>query len=207
MTAQQAIDRGLADGILLPEAAETTPLRVTASASGCGCAELPSVDDLLRIAAAAGVELEGQDRAAEDAWRFVKSIMSGEVTGQQEREDSDMEIKTVDDLRREYPKLVAEIEQEAARAATEAERTRIRDIEDMAITGSEDLTTEAKFTKPISAEDYAKAAMKRAKAQGSAYLAGVKKDAEAARNVGQEPPANNPNDEFLAAIRAAGKQQ
>lgn len=207
MTAQQAIDHGLADGILPQEAEGASPLRVTASASGGGYAELPSVDDLLRIAAAAGVELEGQDRTAEDAGRFVKSIMSGEVTGQQEREDSDMEIKTVDDLRREYPELAAEIEQKAARAATEAERTRIREIEDMALPGSEDLTASAKFGKPISAEDYAKAAMKRAAAQGSAYLTGVKKDAQAAGGIGQETPADNPTNEFLEAIRAAGKQQ
>ncbi|MFR8330928.1 MAG: hypothetical protein ACLU9S_00030 [Oscillospiraceae bacterium] len=64
-----------------------------------------------------------------------------------------MEIKTADDLRQAYPALVDQIEQAAADRATNEERERIRDIEEMALPGSEEITAEAKFTKPVSASD------------------------------------------------------
>ena len=51
------------------------------------------------------------------------------------------------------------------------------DIEEMSLPGSEAMTTEAKFTKPMSAADYAKAVVKNAKQQGAAYLADAAKDA------------------------------
>ena len=83
------------------------------------------------------------------------------------------EIKTVDDLRGAYPELVGEIEEAAAQEARNAERQRIQDIEEMCLPGSEDMTNEAKFTKPMSAEDYAKAVVKNAKKQGDKFLAGM----------------------------------
>ena len=88
------------------------------------------------------------------------------------------EIKTVDDLRGAYPALVGEIEEAAAQEARDAERQRIQDIEEMSLPGSEDMTAEAKFTKPMSAADYAKAVVKNAKKQGDKFLAGAAKDAD-----------------------------
>ena len=117
-----------------------------------------------------------------------------------------MEIKTADDLRQAYPALVDQIEQAAADRATNEERERIRDIEEMALPGSEEITAEAKFTKPVSARDYAKAAMKRAKEQGSEYLNNAKADAKnsGAGTVENTPPAGK-TDEFLDAIKSVGQ--
>lgn len=117
-----------------------------------------------------------------------------------------MEIKTADDLRQAYPALVDQIEQAAADRATNEERERIRDIEEMALPGSEEITAEAKFTKPVSASDYAKAAMKRAKEQGSEYLNNAKADAKnsGAGTVENTPPAGK-TDEFLDAIKSVGQ--
>lgn len=119
------------------------------------------------------------------------------------------EIKTVDDLRGAYPALVDQIEQTAAQRATNAERQRIQDIEEMALPGSEEITNEAKFTKPISAEDYAKAAMKRAKEQGHAYLNGATDDAKnsGAGNVGNPPGGPGKPDEFMDALKSIGKKK
>ena len=143
--------------------------------------------------------------AAPAASRFVNNNPGG-ASGEN-KEDFTMEIKTVDDLRREYPELVSQIEQAAAQTATDKERQRIRDIEDMALPGSEDLTNEAKFEKPVSAEDYAKAAMKRAKTQGSAYLDGIKDDAKNAGKVGGDKATDTNADEFMDAIKSVGKKQ
>ena len=117
-----------------------------------------------------------------------------------------MEIKTADDLRQAYPALVDQIEQAAADRATNEERERIRDIEEMALPGSEEITAEAKFTKPVSASDYAKAAMKRAKEQGNENLNNAKIDAKnsGAGTVENTPPAGK-TDEFLDAIKSVGQ--
>ncbi len=131
--------------------------------------------------------------------------------GKAERKDQTMdEIKTVDDLRRAYPGLVDQIEREAAETATAAERERIQDIEEMSIAGSEELAREAKFQKPVSAADFAKAAMKRAAAKGSAYMKDAKDDAvnSGVNDLGQEPPAaGGGKDEFMDAIKGLGVQE
>ena len=119
------------------------------------------------------------------------------------------EIKTVDELRAAFPALVGEIETAAAQNAVEQERQRIQDIEEMSLPGSETMTTEAKFIKPMSAADYAKAVVKNAKQQGAAYLAGAVKDAAGSgmSGVEDEPGGGEKPDEFLNALKAMGKKQ
>lgn len=129
------------------------------------------------------------------------------------KEVKNMEIKTVDDLRGAYPELVGAIEAAAAETAAANERQRIRDIEEMCLSGSEDFANEAKFEKPISAADYAMQAVKNAKqtesAKKQAYLDGVKKDvAESGmENVAHETTDGTQQDEFLDAIKAMGQKQ
>ena len=136
------------------------------------------------------------------------------VNENRHKEETDMasEIKTVDDLRGTYPELVSQIEEEAAREARNAERQRIQDIEEMSLPGSEDMTNEAKFTKPISASDYAKAVVKNAKKQGDKFLAGMAKDAEDGGVNGVEASAGaagggEKKDEFMDALKAMGAKQ
>ena len=121
------------------------------------------------------------------------------------------EIKTVDDLRREYPALVNEIEEAAAQEARNAERQRIQDIEEMCLPGSENLTNEAKFTKPMSAADYAKAVVKNAKKQGDKFLAGMEKDANDGGVNGVEASTGaaggEKKDEFMDALKAMGAKK
>ena len=118
-----------------------------------------------------------------------------------------MEINTVDDLRREYPELVGAIEQAAADAATIRERERIREIRDMALPGSEEITDAAMFTEPVSAAEYAMNAVKHAKGKGAAWLEGAKNDAESSGMNGVEntTAGGEAKDEFLDAIRATNK--
>ena len=141
---------------------------------------------------------------------------AGQPGKQQEVQDMDPKdsIKTVDDLRKAYPTLVDQIEQAAAATATEAatnaERARIKDLEEMALAGSEALLAEAKYEKPMSAEDFAKALVKNAKTQGATYLAQVKKDAESSGVNGvtsAQPAGMTSGDEFLATIKSVGQKK
>lgn len=105
------------------------------------------------------------------------------------KEETEMEIKTVDDLRAAYPELVDRIEQEAVAAATEAERQRIAGIENIALPGSEELAAQAKFANPMSVSDFAVALVKGAKTKGAAFLDAMRKDGEesGAADVGNPP--------------------
>lgn len=129
---------------------------------------------------------------------------------QTKKEETKVEIKNVEDLRKAYPALVDQIEREAAERATNAERKRIQDIEEMALPGSEELTAEAKFTKPVDAAEYARAAVKQMKAQGEVWLKNAEEDAKPLGNVGQETPPkgkNGTDDEMMTAIRNAAGQK
>lgn len=116
------------------------------------------------------------------------------------------EIRTADDLRNAYPQLVGEIETAAAQNAAAAERQRIQDIEDMAIPGNEAMTSEAKFTKPVSASEHAVAVAKWVKNQGSAYLTGARNDANASgmNGVQSEATGGQKPDAFMDALQTVG---
>lgn len=107
-------------------------------------------------------------------------------------EVKDMEIKTKDDLRKAYPDMVAQIENDAA----VAERTRIQEIEAITIPGTEDQAEEAKFTKPVDSASYAKTVIANMKAkqqtQSKTYLAQAQAAAQnsGANAIGNPPPAN-----------------
>lgn len=130
-----------------------------------------------------------------DAPMFLKNITTGEK--------NIMELKTIDELRENYPTLVAKLEQEAEQRGVNRERTRIHDIEDMALSGSESLAVEAKYTSPMSAEDFAKAMIRNAKTQGATYLAAVKQETEQSgvNQITSPPATNQRRDEFLNAIQ------
>ncbi len=120
------------------------------------------------------------------------------------------DIKTVDDLRKACPDMVAKIETEAINA----ERTRIQEIENATLPGAEDEANEAKFVKPIDSASFAKAVIASMKAkqqkQSKDYLDKAKANAQTsgANNITNPPPADpDPKDAeanvFLAAIRKA----
>lgn len=93
---------------------------------------------------------------------------------EREKMPENKEIKTVADLKAAFPDLVKQIEDDA----TAAERTRIQDIEGVALAGYENIVNEAKFTKPAAAGDVAKAIVAAQKKQGATYLANRDDDAK-----------------------------
>lgn len=150
--------------------------------------------------------VQSSKAAAPAAGRFVNNH------SHKEEENMATEIKTANDLRGAYPTLVNEIEEAAAQTARNEERQRIQDIEEMSLPGSEEMTTEAKFTKPVSAADYAKAVVKNAKQQGDKFLAGAAKDADGSGMNGVENGAGaagdgGKTDEFMDALKAMGAKK
>lgn len=78
------------------------------------------------------------------------------------------EIKTVEQLTNAYPDLVKQI--------VDKERQRIKDIEECAVPGFEDIAQEAKYTKPCTAADMALNIVKAQKSQGSRYISDSNED-------------------------------
>lgn len=141
-------------------------------------------------------------------------VPAGTTPANNQKEVGNMEIRTVNDLRDAYPELVGAIEAAAAETAAAAERQRIHDIEDMCMPGNEAFANEAKFEKPISASDFAMAAVKNAKQAADEarktedekkkdYLDGLKDDAAGSglNGVNNEPEGTTP-DAFLDAIKS-----
>ena len=81
----------------------------------------------------------------------------------------------------------------------------------MALSGSEAMTNEAKFTKPVSASEYAVAMMKAAKESGGAWLNAAKSDADKSGMGGVKNSGTGggtgKQDEFMDAIKSMGKKQ
>ncbi len=120
----------------------------------------------------------------------------------EENMDGIKDIKTVADLKAAFPDLTKQIEE----AATDAERKRIQDIEDVAIAGYETIVADAKFKTPIAAGDVAKVILAEQKKQGGKYIQDRDDDAHAsgAGDVGtggqREGAGGDGPDEVDAAI-------
>ena len=100
---------------------------------------------------------------------------------------------TLDELRAQDPELVAQIQTEAANAATEAERTRLSDIDAIANQFTDEMVNDAKYGENrCSAMELAYRAAQQAAAQGRSFLANAEADAEESNAEEVEPaPADD----------------
>ena len=116
--------------------------------------------------------------------------------------DGIKDIKTVADLKAAFPDLTKQIEEEA----TAAERTRIQDIEEVALPGFDAIVNEAKFTKPTGAGDLAKAIIAEQRKQGGKYIQDRDDDAKSSKagdvgaGAGIEGAADKDDDKEVDAV-------
>lgn len=116
-------------------------------------------------------------------------------------------IGTVDALKAAYPDLVATIQNEAAAAATAAERSRIKAIEDMAGGNYADIVSDAKFANPCTAEQTAMKIIAEQNKQGGQYIQNRNADADAsgvngvAGAAGGSEDGKNPFDAAIDALK------
>lgn len=134
----------------------------------------------------------------------------------EKKEEKTMEIKNAEQLRAAYPEFVASIENAAAEraqgnlqeqlsSAVAAERERIKSIDEIAASVNDAaLIDEAKYDKPMTAEQLAFQAMKKQAQLGNAMLGGMKADSAAsntAKVAGQ--PAADPEEEEAKQMQQA----
>ncbi len=192
---KQAVDAGFCDRLMFEEADTTVEnaAKVIVNSVSMNLEQFPNmpVSLLNRL-------------AAHTPGGFSNTKSKTEPKRSDQNMDGIKDIKTVADLKAAFPELTKQIEE----AATAAERTRIQDIEEMAMPGTEVMTAEAKFTKPLSASDYAKAAMKQIKNQGAEMLNSLQEDADGSgmNHVAHQHPQDSAEDTIMNAIKTAGKK-
>lgn len=98
-----------------------------------------------------------------------------------EKGTNKMEIKTKEDLKKEYPDLCAEIEQDAKAEGEKAERERMKQLDEVANVVSGEVLNNAKYENPTDVKDLLFNAFKTGglnNTSGNAYINAVKQDAQ-----------------------------
>ncbi len=151
---------------------------------------------------------------------FMRERISNKITKPAKKEETEMDIKTVDDLRTAYPELVKQITDSdrevladmATTAAIANERKRLQDIDKVANLFDAALVQEAKYgEKPCDAKELAYRAALDASQKGRAFLAGMAADAEeddGANNIGNTPVPEERDSvsEMIARAKADAKK-
>lgn len=199
MTAQEAIDCGLADGMLEPSGS-VEPMNIAASSYGAEdlarvmCA-LPPIEDL--------IQMEKERLNPVDQTANSQNNNKHEEESEQTMDIKD--IQTKEQLMGAFPELTAQI----MAAAQTAERDRITDIDNVALPGFESIISAAKADPAQNAGTVAMAIIAEQKKQGANYMAGAAVDAETsgANNVAAAPVEEvhkmTEEEEAVAAAKAA----
>ena len=174
LTGQEAVDKGLADEVIEDEPEEPV---------GFSNKLMKKLQDMAGMAKAEAMT------AAVPPIANKESIEGG----------TKMEIKNVTDLKNAYPELVAQIESAAvedAKGAVEAERARIKAIEEIENSiADKELVKKAKYDEPMTAEDLAFQAMKAMAAQSDSMLAKLDESKEDTEGVNAVPAEEEESEE------------
>lgn len=181
LTGREAVEKGFADEIL--EDAE--PVNIAASADGRSL----FVNGRQMHLAAGMFAPDIISTVTPEALASVKTNITNqpEATGEETKGGIPM-ASNIEELRAEYPELVAQVEAEATdranfaarSAAVETERQRLQEIDEMSDLFDSALVQEAKYgATACSAQELAFRAAQKAKTQGAAFLANLETDAQA----------------------------
>ena len=113
---------------------------------------------------------------------------------------------TLEELRQEHPELVSEIEASVSHNdAVEAERQRIREIDQIAGLFSDALVEEAKYGSPCTAQEMSYRAAQQAAQQGRSFLASLETDGQesGAQEVGAAAAPTDTDQPMTDAARMA----
>ena len=187
MTGAEAIEKGFADELLDGEEMQM---------------QLNASDRLLFVN---GVKHNIDGLTVPERFNIPKlaAVAKAAVDNKIKNPKGENKVMTIEELRTEYPELVAQIAQEAVAA----DRARIQAIEEIQDTvGDAELVASAKFTNPQTAEALALAAMRKQAALGKDFLKNRAKEVTAAAAVpAAAAPEENP--EALAKAQKEAEEK
>lgn len=119
------------------------------------------------------INLEGYRTVPKGLLGYTNSL-NNNTNAKNDKEENEMAL-TLEELKKNHPELVDAIRTEAttgngATEAVDAERTRIKAIDEITLPGFEDMATKAKYEQPISAEAFAMQIIAEQKKQGQTFL-------------------------------------
>ena len=202
MTGREAVEKHFADEVL--EDAE--PVSIAASADG---RSLFVRGRQMHMAPGMFAPDHIPTVTTEDPSPDVANTNTPVVTGSEEGGNS----MTEQELRAQYPEIVAQVEanaraagnSEAVNAAVQAEQQRIREIDDVACLYSEEMVREAKYgEKACTAQELTYRAAKEAAKKGGQVLKDLETDTKAsgAEGVGAAPPPAEGGEEGVTIAQA-----
>lgn len=217
MTGQEAVDAGWADEVISGEGVEPVNMKLTPDKShvmvnghavaACLFGKLPE-----NIPAMTADEFAALSTPESGAEPHDNSEQPAPQARNNTHTDggNHMEIQTVDELRNEFPELVAQIESAARAEGVTAERNRIQQIDSVqAAIGDPNMVRNAMFGEnPMTLEQVAVAVLQAQAAIGSTMLNNLNADAAAsgaAGVTGTAAPAGEPNPDSPEAIKAQAK--
>lgn len=113
------------------------------------------------------------------------------------KNDKEEKAMTLEELKQKHPELVNAIRTEATESngaatteAVDAERARIKAIDEITLPGFEDMATKAKYEQPITAEAFAMQIIAEQKKQGQEFLTGREEDVQTSGVKDVKPVSN-----------------
>lgn len=164
MTAQDALEHGFIDEILLEKG--KTPTN--------------SVGNLEEMAPISPKIVE---KVRNELMKNINKQPQNSLKTPQNIENGGRKKMDLETLKNDYPDLFAQIQQNSAKEAVEAEQKRILAIDELAMPGNEELIAKAKADTSMTAADVAIQIVKNQKEMGANYLKNAKKDAEETEKV------------------------
>lgn len=92
------------------------------------------------------------------------------------KEENELQIKTVEDLKQHFPELITQIESVAREEGARNERERIKAIDEIGCVLAPDLVNKAKYEQPMTAAQLALEAVKLDAVKGRKYLEDIARD-------------------------------
>lgn len=119
------------------------------------------------------INLEGYRTVPKGLLGYTNSL-NNNTNAKNDKEENEMAL-TLEELKKNHPELVDAIRTEATTGngtteAVDAERARIKAIDEITLPGFEDMATKAKYEQPISAEAFAMQIIAEQKKQGQTFL-------------------------------------
>lgn len=177
-TAEEAKDKGLIDEIMFEES-------VQAVASASNDQMLPKeVIDSMR-------QFKSKDLPITNFVEPSTVVLNENETIIPLNQGDDEKLETIEELKAKHPDLYNQV----FAAGEKSENERIKNIEELAVNGSEKLVIKAKFEERISAQDLAMQIIQNQKKLGADYLQNREKEAKELEGVGSSNAPEAPGNE------------
>lgn len=142
------------------------------------------------------MSLEDFESVPESLLNYANSFNNrSSLQGEEKKNKEEKTVMTLEEFKTQHGELFSQVQNEAQAAAAKdaaaAERKRMEEIDSLTIPGFEDLANDAKYTNPVSADQFAKKLIMAQKEQGTQFLDDREADVKGSGMRGLPQDSNN----------------